>query len=142
MEVALEHINISLPPELRALVQQQATAEQRSFAGQIRFLLDSAVRRANGVAPSPPPPPTSTWGPVLPNIQGNAKAIAQARGRIEQYQAERAQIERQRRRLNGSAAADARDQELIGWIHLTERRIEIAKRQVRSAPNNGGSSAV
>jgi hypothetical protein len=119
----LVHVNVSLPEGLLAFVRRQAELENRSFSGQVRHLFDAA-RRANGVDHSPPKSP---W-PVLPNVQGNAEPIAEARGLIEQFRKERARIEQRRRRLNGSAADDSRDRELFAWIDIIEGRIAIAER--------------
>ncbi len=131
MEVPpMDHIKISLPPQLRDFVQRQAAEGHRSFAGQIRFLLDEAARRANGVAHSPlPPAPTSSF-PVLPNVEGNLASIADARDRIAQMHQERAQIEQRRRAYNGSAVDDRRDAELASLLRFVERQIELAEQRM------------
>ena len=124
----------SLPGELLAFIQRQATLKDHTLSGAIRHLIAEAARLEV--------PPSKPFGVVLPNVSGNAASIAAARALIAELQKEQVLIERRRRKMNGSAIDDKRDPEIAGLISVLEDRITLAERMMEPIMDNDAISTM
>src|SRR5262249_39701678 len=108
-----------------------ASRRTTSESSVIREFVEDAARRVVAEAGRHEPPQPTTVGPTLPNVEGNAASIAEARGLVATWQNEQATIERRRRALNGSAADDQRFEDLKGFIATLSARIRLAEGAMR-----------
>ena len=125
----LQQMKISLPADLFAFVQREASRSDRTPSGYIRHVLAEAKRH------EPPGAPVFPVGrqfmPVPPTVEG----IAAAKQHVDALRLEQEKIHRRKRVSGTTVAEDTRADAITSEVGIINQRIAAAEKLL---PRNGG----
>ena len=118
----MQQISVPLPDDVLSFVQRDAERECRTVAGQVRYLLTEAARRAGH---KPGAPELEEWPPWLPVV--TPANLAEVKQQIEGWQGEfdaLNKLESEPRRNGAKLELTIPEENRRGWLRVAIANVE------------------
>jgi hypothetical protein len=133
----LQQLKITLPPDLLAYVQEQASRSDRTASGQVRHWIAEQKRRE---PPAERIGVSDAFAPPVPAVPATVEGVAAARERLAALRDEEQKLRKRKSRWETTIDEDSRVDRIVAEVEVLSKRIAAAERMLPRP--NGGQSVV